>query len=87
MARQNTPSSVLTLRVPTTLDRRLAREARRQRTTRGELARRLLEAGLSAGEPDLASEARRQSLLVSRRRSESDALAFIEAAADTRRWK
>jgi len=35
----------------------------------------------------LAREARRQSLLVSGRASERDALDFIEHAADTRGWE
>jgi len=80
-------SSVLTIRVPSTLERRLVREARRRRTTRSELARRLLEASLSTDEPELAAEARRQSRLVSRRRSERETLEFVSAAADSRQWK
>ena len=87
MARPKTESAVLTLRVPAPLNRRLAREARRRRTTRSEVARAILETGLDTGEPDLASEARRQSLLVGRRRSERDALAFVTSAADLRGWR
>ena len=86
MARPKAQSAVLTLRVSPTLERRLAREARRRRTTRGQLARRILEAGLSTGEPDLAAEARRQSRLASGRKSDSDALAFVAATADLRHW-
>ena len=56
----------------------LAREARRRRSTKSELVRELLAAGLGeGGVPDLAQEARRQSLLVGRRRSERDALEFL----------
>lgn len=83
MARQKTDSTVLTVRVSSALDRRLAREARRRGQTRSEVVRSLLENGLGSSEPDLDSEARRQSLLVSRRRSEKDALRFITHAADT----
>jgi len=49
------------------------------------LAREILAAGLAAEERDLdpVQEARRQSLLVSRRRSERKILEFIEQSADT----
>jgi hypothetical protein len=87
MARPKSDSTVLTIRVPVGLDRRLAREARRRRRTRSEVARQLLEAGLGSDEPDFAAEARRQSRLVSRRRSEREALAFIAGAADAAGWK
>lgn len=82
-------STVLTIRVDSSLKRSLAREARRRHTTRSELVRELLTAGLGdvQGEPDMVEEARRQSLLVSRRASERDALDFIEHAADTRGWE
>lgn len=88
MARSKTESAVLTLRVPATLGRHLAREARRLRQTRSEVARSILLESLGAtDEPDSSAEARRQSLLVSRRRSEREALAFTSAVADTRGWK
>ncbi len=86
MAQTKSDSTVLTIRVPASLDRRLAREARRRRTTRSEVARTILEGGLSDG-IDLAAEARRQSLLVKRRRSERDALAFVLGAADGTGWQ
>ena len=82
MARPRTDSTVLTIRVPVSLERRLTREARRRHLTRSEVARGILQTQLGAGEPDLAAEAKRQSLLVRRRRSERDALLFIAAAAD-----
>ena len=49
------------------------------------LAREILAACLAAEERDLdpVQEARRQSLLVSRRRSERKILEFIEQSADT----
>lgn len=87
MARPKTQSTVLTVRVPAVLDRRLAREARRCHKTRSEVARAILEARLGAGEPDPAVEARRQSVLVSRRRSERDAVRFALGAADLRGWR
>lgn len=51
--------------------------------------RELLTAGLGSDREgsDLAEEARRQSVLVSRRESEHDALEFIEHAVDTRGWE
>ena len=80
-------SVVLTLRVPRDVARRLAREARRQRRTRSAVARDILTLGLSdVTTDDRASEARRQSRLVSRRDSERDTLRFIIDAADLRGW-
>ena len=87
MARPRTDSAVLTIRVPVALDRRLDREARRRRTTRSEVARAVLEAGLGTGERDLEADARRQSLLVSRRKSDRDAVAFAARAADKTGWR
>jgi hypothetical protein len=87
MARR-TDSAVLTIRVPAELDRSLAREARRRRQTRSEVARAILQERFAEpNERDLVAEARRQSLLVSRRRSERDALAFTAGAADVRGWR
>ena len=86
MARPKTDSAVLTIRVPAALDRRLDREARRRRTTRSDVARAVLEAGLGTGEPDMQADARRQSLLVSRRRSDRDAIQFATRAADKTGW-
>lgn len=82
MARPKTDSTVLTIRVPASLDRRLAREARRRRQTRSEVARAILEAELGVPGMDLATEARRQSLLVRRRASEREAIRFILDVAD-----
>ena len=87
VARPKKTSSVLTLRIGTELDRSLARAARRSRKTKSEVAREILTAGLGEEAPDPAQEARRQSLLVSRRRSERQALDFLEQAADVRGWK
>jgi len=78
---------VLTIRVPAVLERRLSREARRRRQTRSEVARAILEGELGSSEPDLTSEARRQSLLVRRRASEREAIDFILNVADTTRGR
>jgi predicted transcriptional regulator len=87
VARPKTDSTVLTIRVPAVLDRRLSREARRRRQTRSEVARAILEGELGSSEPDLVSEARRQSLLVRRRASEREAIDFILNVADTTRGR
>jgi hypothetical protein len=87
MARPKTDSSVLTIRVPVDLEKRLAREARRTRRTRSEVAREILDAGLGASGSNRADEARRQSLLASRRRSDRDTLRFMTAIADTTGWR
>jgi transcriptional regulator of met regulon len=83
------PTTVLTLRVPADLDRRISREARRARKTKSALLRdALLQAFADGPAPeDPAREARRQSLLVSRRGSEREAIDFIEHAADSRGWR
>ena len=83
------PTTVLTLRVPADLDRRIAQEARRARKTKSALLRdallQVFAGGPAPGDP--AREARRQSLLVSRRASEREAIDFTEHAADTRGWR
>jgi predicted DNA-binding protein len=88
MSRASNATAVLTLRIDAELSQSLAREARRLRKTKSEVAREILAAGLGVSEGDsIAEEARRQSLLVSRRRSEGEALEFIEQTADTRGWE
>jgi hypothetical protein len=88
MPRPKTESAVLTLRVPAKVHRYLTREARRRRQTRSDIARSILQERVDgSSEPDFLVEARRQSLLVSKRRSERDALAFLDAVADRRGWK
>lgn len=81
-------TEVLTIRVPRDVGRRLAREARRQRRTRSDVARRLLEAALSpepVADPD--AEARRQSRLAAERDAEMEVLEFVADAADLRGWQ
>lgn len=82
-------SSVVTIRVPVDLDRRIAREARRLRRTKSAVVRDALLSAFGGSAPgdDPAREARRQSLLVSGRASETDALLFIDAVADDEGWE
>ena len=81
-------SIVMTLRVPREIERRIQQEARRRKRTKSAIVREVIEAAF-AGAPaeDPAAEARRQSLLVSGRESEKEALRFIERAADVRGWR
>jgi hypothetical protein len=70
------------------MERRLSREARRQRRTRSEMARAILEAALSGQPlPDPHEEARRQSVLASASAATDTAHQFIADAADLRGWK
>lgn len=88
MSRAEKTPAVLTIRIDADLTRSLEREARRRRKTKSEVAREILAAGLGMEEANpIAQEARRQSLLVSGRRSEKEALEFIEQTADTRGWE
>jgi len=88
VSRPKTDSAVLTLRVPASVHRYLTREARRRRQTRSDIARSILQERVDGSrESDFLAEARRQSLLVSKRRSERDTLAFLDAVADRRGWK
>ena len=80
-------SSVLTIRVPKALDRRLAAEARRKRLTRSEAARAILEDALNTPDEDPADAARRQSILASRQGADKDTLAFIAQLADDKGWR
>jgi Ribbon-helix-helix protein, copG family/Protein of unknown function (DUF3018) len=82
-------STVLTLRVPPDLERRIERAARRRRRTKSAVLREALEGAFGGVGPpdDPAREARRQSLLVSGRASEQDALGFIEHSADDQGWR
>ena len=88
MKRSEASSGVLTIRIGVELKRSLGREERRRRTTRSELVRELISAGLAGDEmaSSLAQEARRQSTLVSGRESEGEALEFLENVADPRGW-
>ncbi|PYQ46188.1 MAG: hypothetical protein DMF77_01860 [Acidobacteria bacterium] len=88
MSRPRKTSVVVTPRVSSGLSRRIEREARRRRHTKSEVVRKILEAALTTSEAaDPSDEARRQSLLVSGRRSEKEALRFVEHAGDQRGWR
>jgi predicted transcriptional regulator len=82
-------TTVLTLRVPPDLDRRITHQARRTKRSKSVVLREALQRAFGGGPPpdDPAREARRQSLLVSGRASERDAIAFVEHAADRRGWR
>ena len=82
-------STVMTLRVPREIERRIHHEARRRKRTKSAVLRELIEGAFAEGAhaDDPAAEARRQSLLVSGRASEKDALRFVEGAADVRGWR
>lgn len=85
---RTSPTTVVTLRLPRDLNRRIEHEARRRRRTKSALLRDALDRAfgdLPADDP--AREARRQSLLVSGRKSEREALDFVETAGDSRGWK
>ena len=87
MGSAHTVSSVLTVRLTADVERRLAREARRLRRSRSEVARAILEAALVGPVVDPHAEARRQSLLASAQDADRDVLDFIEHAGDSRGWK
>jgi len=80
-------SAILTVRLTPEVERRLAREARRSRRSRSEVARAILEAHLAGPAADPNAEARRQSLLASAQDADRETLDFIEHAGDPRGWK
>jgi hypothetical protein len=85
--RAPTKTLLFTVRISSQLGRALAREARRRRTTKSDVAREILDARLVGGrKPGLAEEARRQSLLVSGRRSEREALQLLESLPEIDAW-
>lgn len=88
MPRRSARTAVLTIRVPASLIRRLAKAARARRRTRSAIARDLLETALSGSSvEDPIAEAHRQSRLASGRAADAEALAFIAAAADVSDWQ
>jgi Ribbon-helix-helix protein, copG family/Protein of unknown function (DUF3018) len=82
-------STVLTIRVPADLDRRITQAARRRKSTKSALLREAIVTAFGETPPaeDPAREARRQSLLVSGRASEREALEFIGEVADDKGWR
>jgi hypothetical protein len=87
MGTSSKATSVLTIRIPRSLDHRLSVEARRMRRTRSEAARAILDAALTAEADDPVAEARRQSLRASRQGADQDTLDFIAAVSDERGWR
>lgn len=87
--RESNRSTVITIRVPVRLDRRIAQTARRRRRTKSALVREALEQtyGTAPVTEDPAREARRQSLLVSGRKAEREAIEFVGSVADSRGWR
>lgn len=89
MTRPKNPTTTLTVRIGSDLERSLDSEARRRRASKSEVVREILSSGLALARTgaDLPAEARRQSLLVSERGSEAETLDFLEEIADTRGWE
>jgi hypothetical protein len=88
MAKAPGGTEVLTVRVSRELGRRLAREARRRRRTKSDVARELLASALeTAPTDDPSAEARRQSELASRQADEREVLMLITGVADLRGWE
>lgn len=80
-------SAVVTVRLTREFERKLAREARRSRRSRSEMARVILEQHLTGPVVDPHAEARRQSLLASAQDADRETLDFIAHAGDSRGWK
>lgn len=82
-------TTVLTIRVPVDLDRRIARAARQRKSTKSALLREAIASafGDAPEADDPAREARRQSLLVSGRASDRDVLDFVDHVADGQGWR
>jgi len=83
------PTTVLTLRVPADLDRRISREARRARKTKSALLRDALIQAFADGPPPDDPRARGPPPVPPRQPpgSEREAIDFVEHAADTRGWR
>ena len=82
-------STVLTIRVPADLDRRIARAARKRRSTKSAVLREAIASafGETPKPADPVRQARRQSVLVGGRASERDTLDFIDRVADGKGWQ
>ena len=76
---------MLGIRLEPDLDRRLAALAKQQGKTKSDLARKAIRRYLM--DDDLATESRRQSLLVSGGDGEQSALDFIDEVADLEGWE
>lgn len=79
-------SEVIVVRMSEKAVQRLDAAAHARGIKRSEFVRTILESNL-AETMDLETEARRQSLIVSRRESEKDALDFLENSTSTDGWE
>ena len=86
MAKQPAPL-ILSVRLPAVSNAWLERTARKRQRSKSDLVRDLIEAERQKSSFDMESEARRQSLLVSRRPSERESLEFVAGVADQAAWK
>ena len=82
----STTSQALVVRLDTKMLSRVDRAARARGLKRSEFVRQIIAASIDAG-GDLTAEARRQSLLVSRSKSEKEAAEFTAAAISTEGWR
>jgi predicted transcriptional regulator len=87
MGSSNRVLSLLTVRLTVDVERRLAREARRLRKSRSEVARAILEAALVGPVVDPHAEARRQWSLASAQDADRNVLDFIQHAGNSREWR
>ncbi|MGD8589169.1 MAG: DUF3018 family protein [Chromatiales bacterium] len=76
---------MLAIRLEDELDQKLTAIAKQRGITKSDLVREAIRRYLS--EDELASEARRQSLLVSGHEAEEETLEFIEHATDLDDWR
>jgi metal-responsive CopG/Arc/MetJ family transcriptional regulator len=81
-----TSSEVIVIRMSKKAVQRLDAVAHARGIKRSELVRKVLESNLTDA-IDLEKEARRQSMLVGRRESETDALGFLENSMSTDGWE
>lgn len=79
-------SEAIVIRMSKHAVQRLDAAARGRGVKRSEFVRGILESNLNET-MNLAEEARRQSLLISRRESERDAMSFIASAMSTDGWE
>lgn len=80
-------SAVLTIRVPASLERRIARVARQRKATKATVLREVIDREFGGARLSPAEELRRQSLLVSGLPSEQEVMDFIGAVADETGWE
>lgn len=80
-------SEVVSFRLGAELYRRLENEARRRRISKTDVVRSILSAHLQTPVQDLATEARRQSLLANAIDRKDDLAALIDTVHDDRGWR